>query len=169
MFDAEFVVAAGFAIFVGLMVYYGIHNKIAASLDKRGERIAAELAEAALLRSEAEAVLASFERRRAKAQTEAEAVVAQAQAESERIAREARERMTEFLHRRTKQAEEKISMAESQATAEVRAAAAEAAAKAAEIVLRGEAQGALGAELISKGIADLKTMFQLARGSGSRN
>jgi len=42
----------------------------------------------------------------------------------------------------------------------VRAAAAEAAAKAAETVLRGEAQGAFGSELIAKGIADLKTMFQ---------
>ena len=51
-------------------------------------------------------------------------------------------------------------MAETQAAAEVRAAAAEAATKAAEIVLRGEAQRAFGAELIAKGIADLKTVFQ---------
>ena len=94
------------------------------------------------------------------AQAEAEAVVAQAHAEAKRIASEARVRMTEFLQRRTKQAEEKISVAETQAAAEVRAAAAEAATKAAEIVLRGDAQGAFGAELISKGIADLKTMFQ---------
>src|SRR5580704_4347072 len=158
MFDAEFVVAAGFVIFVGLMFYLGMHRKINSALDGRAARIAAELAEAARLRAEAEAVLASFEQRRTEAQAEAEAVVAQAHAEAERIANEARARMTEFLQRRTKQAEEKIGVAETQAAAEVRAA--DAATKAAEIVLRGEVHGAFGAELISKGIADLKTMFQ---------
>jgi len=111
MFDAEFIVAVGFVIFVGLIFYLGMHRKINAALDARAARISAELAEAAILRAEAEAVLGSFQRRRAKAQAEAEAVVAQAHAEAERIAREARARMTEFLQRRTKQAEEKISMA----------------------------------------------------------
>jgi F-type H+-transporting ATPase subunit b len=160
MFDAEFFVAAGFAIFVGLMIYYGMHKKIAESLDKRAKRIAAELAEAERLRSEAEALLASFENRWAEAQAEAEAVVAQAHAEAERIADEAHARITEFLQRRTKQAEEKIGLAETQAAADVRAAAAEAAIKAAEAVLRNEAQGAFGAELITKGIADLKATLQ---------
>jgi len=160
MLDAEFIVAVGFVIFVCLMVDLGVHGKINSALDARAARISAELAEAARLRAEADAVLASFEHRRAEAQAEAEAVVAQAHAEAERIAGEARARMTEFLQSRTKQAEEKISVAETQAVAEVRAAAAEAATKAAEIVLRGEAQGAFGAELISKSIADLKTKFQ---------
>ncbi|MGH6852155.1 MAG: ATP F0F1 synthase subunit B [Methylocella sp.] len=160
MFDAEFFVAAGFVIFVGWMLYLGMHRKINSALDARAARIQAELAEAAILRAEAEAVLASFQRRHAKAHAEAEAVVAQAHAEAELVASEARARMTEFLRRRTKQAEEKIKVAETRAVEEVRAAAAEAAAKAAEIVLRGETQGAFGAELIAKGINDLKTIFQ---------
>ena len=115
------------------------------------------------MRTEAEALLASFEKRGAEALAEAEAVVAQAHAEAERIASEAQARMSEFIHRRTKQAEEKISVAETQAAAEVRAAAADAAIKAAEMVLRGETQGAFGGELIGEGIADLKTMFQYAQ------
>jgi F-type H+-transporting ATPase subunit b len=160
MFDAEFIVAIGFVIFVGLMIYLGVHKKITAALDKRGARIESELAEAARLRSEAEALLGSFEQRRAEAQAEAEAVVAQAHAEAQRIAGEAHARITEFLQRRTRQAEEKISVAESQAAAEVRAAAADAAIKAAEAVLRDEAQEAFGAELISKSIAELKTNLQ---------
>ena len=80
MFDEEFVVAVGFTIFVGLMFYLGMHRKINSALDGRAARISAELAEAARLRAEAKAVLASFERRRAEAQVEAEAVVAQAHA-----------------------------------------------------------------------------------------
>lgn len=160
MFDAEFVVAIGFGIFLGLMFYLGMHRKINSALDNRAARISAELAEAARLRAEAQALLASFEQRRTEAEAEAASVVAQAHAEAEIIASEARARMTEFLQRRTKQAEEKIGVAETQAAAEVRAAAADAATKAAAIVLRGEAQGAFGAELIAKGIADLKTTIQ---------
>ena len=121
MLDAEFIVAIGFVIFLCLMVDLGLHGKINSALDARAARISAELTEAARLRAEAEAVLASFEHRRAEAQAEAEAVVTQAHAEAERIAAEARVRMTEFLQSRTKQAEEKISMAETQAVAEVRA------------------------------------------------
>ena len=43
------------------------------------------------------------------------------------MAKEAETRMTEFVARRTKQAEAKIAMAETQAAADVRAAAADAA------------------------------------------
>jgi F-type H+-transporting ATPase subunit b len=158
--DPELIVAIGFLIFVGLAIYLGVHKKIASALDGRASRIEAELAEATRLRTEAEALLASFEQRRAEALAEAEAVVAQAHAEAERIANEAHARITEFIQRRTRQAEEKIGLAEAQAAADVRAAAADAAIKAAETVLKTEVQGAFGAELIGKGIADLKTTFQ---------
>jgi F-type H+-transporting ATPase subunit b len=160
MLDPEFIVAVCFVIFVGLMIYFGIHGKINSALDGRAARIEAELGEAARLRTEAQALLASFEQKGAEAQAEAEAVVAQARAEAERIASEAHARIAEFIQRRTKQAEEKISLAETQAAADVRAAAAGAAIKAAEIVLGGEARGAFGAGLIGKGIADLKSRFQ---------
>lgn len=159
MFDAEFVVAIGFAIFVGLMIRLGMHKKVASALDKRAARIEVELAEAARLRAEAEELLASYERRRAEVQAEAEAIVAQAHDEAARIADEARARIMEFIQRRTKQAEERIALAEAQAESEVRAAAAEAAVKAAETILRGEAQGEFGSELIAKGIDDLKAAF----------
>src|SRR4029077_17691992 len=101
MLDAEFIVAIGFVIFVCLMVDLGMHGKINSALDARAARISAELGEAARLRAEAEAVLTSFELRCAEAQAEAAAVVAQAHAEAERLAGEARTRMTEFLQNRT--------------------------------------------------------------------
>ncbi|HXW72032.1 MAG TPA: ATP F0F1 synthase subunit B [Methylocella sp.] len=160
MLDPEFIVAIGFAVFVGLMIYLGTHKKITAALDDRGKRIEAELAEAMRLRTEAEALLASFEKRGEEARKEADAVVAHAHAEAERIASEAHARIADFIERRTKQAEEKIRLAEAQAAADVRAAAADAAAKAAAIVLKGEVQGNFGDELIGKGIVDLKTQLQ---------
>jgi F-type H+-transporting ATPase subunit b len=159
MFNEEFFVALGFAIFVALLGYLGVHKKLNAALDNRGERIKAELDEASKLRAEAEAVLASFEKRRVEAEAEAAAVITQAKAEAELLAKEAHVRIADFIERRKKQAEEKIANAEAQATAQVRAAAAEAATKAAETILKVEAKGAFGEELIGKNIADLSKLL----------
>lgn len=159
MLNAESFVAFGFILFVGLLAYLGVHKSLNAALDKRGDRIKSELAEAERLRAEAEAVLASFGKRLEEAEAEAAAVVKQAQADAESLAGDAAERLAEFIKRRTKQAEEKIAAAETQATADVRAAAADAATKAAAIVLQGEARGSFGDELVTKSIDDLKSLL----------
>lgn len=158
-FDAEFWVLIAFVIFLVVLAYFSVHKKIATALDGRAERITKELAEAARLRAEAEELLASFEKKKAVAEAEAAAIIKQAETEAGLIAREAHERVAEFIRRRTKQAEEKIAAAETAAAAQVRAAAADAATKAAEIVLKTEAKGSFGEQLISNGIADLKRLL----------
>jgi F-type H+-transporting ATPase subunit b len=155
-FDAEFFVTIGFLLFLCLLGYMGAHRMLLASLDKRGQAIADELAQAAKLRDEAVALLASFERKAAEAEASAAEIVANAKAEAEALAKETAERLADFVARRTKQAEAKIAMAEAQAAADVRAAAADQAAKAAEIVLRNETQGPAGADIISREISALK-------------
>lgn len=158
MLDAEFWVAAGFVLFVGLVGYLGVHTKLAATLDKRAARIRAELAEAERLKQEAAAVLASFAAKRAQAEAEAKAIVDQAQAEAELIAREAQERLADFIKRRTAQAEAKIATAEAQALTQVRAAAADAAVAAAAIVLQSDIGGPLGEDLVTRSISDVKLL-----------
>ena len=155
--DAEFFVALGFVLFVCLLGYLGVHRQLTAALDGRAAQIAKELADAKRLRDEAAAVLASFEKKRSEAEAEAQAIIAQAKTEAEALAREAAERMADFVARRTKQAESKIALAEAQATSEVRAAAADAAVKAAETVLRSQTTGAAAADLVSKEIGALKS------------
>ena len=156
MFGAEFFVLIGFLVFLCLLGYLGAHRAVLAGLDARGKAIAAELAQAVKLREEATALLASFEKKTAEAEANAAAIVAEARAQAEQLAKDAAERMNDFVARRTKQAETKIAFAEAQAAAEVRAAAADHAAKAAEIVLRAEAQGATAEDLVAKEIASLR-------------
>jgi F-type H+-transporting ATPase subunit b len=158
MFNDAFFVALGFVIFVLLLGYLGVHKTLVKTLDDRAAKIQNELDEAKRLRTEAAAVLASYEARRAEAEAEAQAIVTQARAEAESLAQEAAQRMTEFVARRTKQAEGKIAAAEAQATSDVRAAAADAAVKAAEIVLTSQARGSVGEEMVAKGITDLKAL-----------
>ena len=153
--SAEFVVLLGFLVFVGGLVYLGAFRTILKALDARGEAIAAELAQAAKLREEATALLASFERKTAEAEANAAAIIAEARAQAEQLAADASDRLNDYVARRTKQAEAKIAMAEAQAAADVRAAAAEHGARAAEIILRDQMKGPGGADLISREIADL--------------
>jgi F-type H+-transporting ATPase subunit b len=152
---AEFVVLISFLVFVGGLIYLGVHRTILKALDARGEAIASELAQAAKLREEATALLASFERKTAEAEANAAAIIAEARAQAEQLAADASDRLSDYIARRTKQAEAKIAMAEAQAAAGVRAAAAEHGARAAEIILRDQMKGPGGADLISREIADL--------------
>ena len=158
-FEPEFFVAIGFVLFVGILVYIGVHRQIIEALDRRAQRIEKELDDAKRLREEAEAVLESFKKKAVEAEAEAEAIIAHAKAEADALAEETAARMTEFVARRTKQAMTKIALAEAQATADVRAAAAEAATKAAEIVLKRKIKGSAAADLVSQGIEDLKRLM----------
>jgi F-type H+-transporting ATPase subunit b len=154
--EAEFWVLLGFIVFIGLMLFVGVHRKIAQSLDERAERIKAEIDEARRLHDEAAQLLADYQRRRQDAEHEAQDIIAGAKAEAERLAVEAKAKVEEFVARRTKMAELKIAQAEAQAAADVRSAAAEAAVAAAEKILAQQAKGPLAGELIAKGIHDIR-------------
>ena len=156
LLEAEFWVALGFFVFLGLLGYLGVHRKLAKSLDDRAIRIKAELDEARKLKDEAAALLADYQRKRREAESEAQEIIDGAKAEAERLAEEAKAKVEEFVARRTQIAETKIAQAEAQAAAEVRGAAAEAAVAAAEKILSQEAKGTLAAELIAKGIEDVR-------------
>jgi F-type H+-transporting ATPase subunit b len=155
--EAEFWVAVAFVIFVGVLIYFGVHKLITGALDQRSGRIRADLDEARRLKEEAAALLAEYRRTQQSAEREAAQIVAGAKAEADRLGVEAKTRMGEFVARRTKMAETKIAQAEVQALADVRAAAAEAAVAAAEKILTQTVKGSVAGDLINKGIADLKS------------
>jgi F-type H+-transporting ATPase subunit b len=156
MFEAEFWVAVATILFVLLLVYMGVHKRLAEMIDARRIRIQAELDEARRLKEEAQKLVAEYKRRQGEAEAEADALVANARAEAERYAAEAHTKLEEFIARRTKMAETKILQAEAQALADVRAAAADAAVAAAGEVLSQTTKGKIAEDLITRGIADVK-------------
>lgn len=157
LYEAEFWVAVCFLIFLGVLWKFNAHRTVITALDARRTRIQSELDDARRLREEAQAVLAQSERRRREAESEADAIIASARAEAEQLAGEAKTKVEEFIARRTKMAEAKITHAENQALADVRSAAAEAAVVAAEKVLTATAKGKVADELVARGINDLKS------------
>src|SRR3954466_7354901 len=105
LFEPETWVAVAFVILMALFAYLGIHRTVLKALDRRSERIKAELDDARRLKDEAAKLLADYKARHASAEREAEDIVANARAEAERIASEAKTKMEDFVARRTKTAE----------------------------------------------------------------
>ncbi|WP_188517653.1 F0F1 ATP synthase subunit B family protein [Alsobacter metallidurans] len=156
MYDAEFWVAVAFFIFVGLVWKVGGFSALVSGLDKRGEKIRAELEDARILREEAQKVLADYQKKRQEAEAEAAEIIRTARLEAERLAADAQTKLADFVARRTRMAEQKIAQAEVSATAEVRAAAAEAAVKASEQILRKDVATSADA-LLAKGLAEVRS------------
>src|SRR5260370_19860664 len=155
-FEPEFWVAVAFVILMGLFTYLGVHRTVLQTLDRRSERIRAELDDARRLKEEAAKLLAEYEGRRALAEREADDIIAHARAEAERIAAEAKVKMEDFVARRTKTAERNIALAEAQAVAAVRSAAANAAVAAASTILSQSVKGPVADDLLAKRIAEVR-------------
>jgi len=157
IFEPEFWVAVSFFIFLGLVLYLGVHKKIAAALDARAATIAKELAEAKRLREEAEKVLADYKRKEGDAAKEGEAIVSLATKEAEILAEETRRSMKEHFERRMKLAEDKIARAQAEALREVRNAAADAAVIAAQSLIAKSLTPETADKLVKQGIEALKS------------
>jgi F-type H+-transporting ATPase subunit b len=155
-FEPETWVAVAFVILMVLFAYLGIHRTVLTALDKRADRIKAELDDARRLKEEAAKLLADYKSKRTSAEREAEEIIANAKAEAERIASEAKAKMEDFVARRTKTAEGKIALAEAQAVADVRSAAANAAVAAASTILSQSVKGSVADDLLAKGIAEVR-------------
>ena len=123
LFEAEFWVVVALVIFFGVLIYFGVHNVLASTLDKRSARIRSELEEAARLKEEAKALLAEYKQKTANAEKEAAAIIESAKEDAERLAAEAHAKLEDFVGRRTQMAETKIAQAEAQAIADVRSVA----------------------------------------------
>ena len=156
IYTPEFWVAVSFFLFVGGLLYLGVHKKLGAVLDARAETIAKELEAAKRLREEAESVLADYRRKQGEAVEETQAIVDLAAKEAEILATETRRAMGEHFERRMKLAEDKIARAEVEALREVREAAADAAVTAAQTVIAARLTPEAADKLVSQGIDALK-------------
>jgi F-type H+-transporting ATPase subunit b len=156
IFEPEFWVAVSFFLFVGGMLYLGVHKKLAAVLDARAAAIAKDLEEAIRLREEAAKVLADYRRKQGDVAKETKDIIDLASREAEILAAETRRTMREQFDRRMKLAEDKIDRAETEALREVRAAAAEAAVTAARTVIAAKLTPEGADKLVSQGIDALK-------------
>jgi len=157
IYEPEFWVAVSFFLFVGLVLYLGVHKKIATALDARSAMIAKELDEARRLREEAEKVLADYKRKQSEVVTETKNIVDLAVREAEALATETRKSVKEHFDRRIKLAEDKIARAEQDAVREVRSVAVDAAVAAAQSLIAQNLTADRAGKLVSESIDTLKS------------
>jgi F-type H+-transporting ATPase subunit b len=155
MFDATFWAFVAFALFMSIIVKMGVPGMITSMLDKRAKSIEDELDQARRLREEAQALLAEYQRKQREAESEAEEIVTLAKREAEAMEKDAHAKITEYVARRTKQAEDKIAQAESMAIAEVKHAATDLAVGAAEKLLAKQMAGKAGKDMLKSAITEV--------------
>lgn len=153
--DSHFWVGIGTLIFFGILLWMKVPALIASALDARANAIAKELEEAQRLRTEAEALLQEYKKKRAEAEGEAATILREAKAEAERYAAESRTALAAQIERRGRQAEEKIAQAEAQAVAEMRALAADRAIAAAETLLAARLDDKRAADLVKRSLEEI--------------
>jgi F-type H+-transporting ATPase subunit b len=158
--DAEFWVAVGLVIFVGLLIRFKVPGMALNALDARAAKVQGQLDEALKLREEAEALLAKVKADSVAAERLAAEMIAAAEADAKRIAQDAQARLEEQIERRRIVAERRISTAEAQAAAEVKAAAADLAAELAQAVLAERLKGMKSDPLIDRAVEEIPSKLQ---------
>lgn len=150
--NTDFVVSIGFLVFVGILLYFNVPRQAAGMLDKRAHGIQAELDEARALREEAQALLASYERKHKEVQEQADRIVASAKEEASNAATAAKDDIARSITRRLTAAEEQIASAEANAVNAVRDRAIVVAVAAAKDVLAKQMDDAAASSLIDDSI-----------------
>lgn len=153
--------AVSFVLFF-LLLGGTIWKTLVKMLDGKAEAVKAELAEAARLRTEAEAMLRQAEADRAAALAEAQRLLDHAKAEAEHLAAAAATEAEAAAKRRERMAMDRIAAAEAGAVAEVRNAATDIAIAAARSVLGQQLDEATDAGLIDRAVAELPKALRAA-------
>lgn len=156
IWNTHFVVTIAFVLFVGTLFYLGVHRMLAKALDDRAAGIRAELDEAKSLREEAQALLASFERKQQEVAEHSERIIEHAKAEAAEAAGLAKEELKRSIARRLAGAQEQIASAEAGAVKAVRDRAIQVAVAAAAEVIAGKMTATDADKLIDEAIVTVE-------------
>lgn len=153
--DPTFWVATGFVAFFILLAYLKVPGKVTGGLDKRAEKIKADIEEAENLREEAQKLLADYQKRQRDAKDEAAKIVEAAKEEAERLAKMGQERLEHALARREQQATDRLAQAEAAALEMIRTRTTDIAMAATRQILADSLTGAKADTLLDEAIRDL--------------
>ena len=119
-FDATFWVAVSFFLFVGVLLYFKVPQKIFATLDESINKIKKDIEEAEKLKEEAKNILSDYESRLDKSKVEIDLMIKNAQKESETNIIKTNDQFHKIFENRKKMAEEKIKQMKLQATKDIK-------------------------------------------------
>jgi F-type H+-transporting ATPase subunit b len=148
-------VALAMIVVFAILIWKKVPGAIGKALDANIALIRDQLAEAELLRKEAEALKAEYEAKAASADKDREALLDRARHEADEIVARAKTDAEALVERRTRMAEDKIAAEERSAVEQLRAAAADAAAKAAAKLIAERHDAKTDAQLVDRAIKEI--------------
>ena len=134
--DATFWVAIAFFIFLGILIYLKIPQKINTSLVEKINEIKKELEEAEKLKNEAKNLLSNYEKKIDKSKKESKEIIDKAQKESEKNIIEKTKKFHQMTDERKKNTEQKIHLMKENALKDIKNASVIISVKAVEKILK---------------------------------
>ena len=118
--DATFWVAISFFIFLGVLFYFKVPQKVFGALEESINKIKKDIDEAEKLKEEAKNVLSEYEAKLSKSKVEVEFMIKNAQKESETNIIKINDQFHSIFENRKKMAEDKIKQMKLQATKDIK-------------------------------------------------
>jgi F-type H+-transporting ATPase subunit b len=118
--DATFWVAISFFIFLGLVFYLKVPQKVNKTLSEKIDEIQKDLGEAEKLKKEAKNLLSDYEKKIDKSKKESKEIIDLANKESEKIIIEKTEKFHKMIDERKKITEQKISQMKDKALKDIK-------------------------------------------------
>lgn len=157
IYDTNLWLAFSFAIFV-YIVWKAAGKLIIGALDKRSENIKKDILEAETLRTEAQQLLAQYQRKQRDAQKEAERMLDNAKTNAYQIRKAAEKDLKDSIALKEKQLAERITRMKDQAIAEIKTQAAHLSILATTHILAENTDKKTQTRLINDAIGDIKSM-----------
>ena len=118
--DATFWVMVSFFLFIGLLIYFQIPQKIKSSLDENIGGIKNQIDEADKLKEDAKNILTEHERKISNSKAEVELLISKANEEAEKNVIKTNQNFHNLMDNRKKNAEERIKQLKNQALKDIK-------------------------------------------------
>ena len=134
--DATFWVAVSFFIFLGVLIYFKIPQKIASALSDSINTIKAEVDDAESLKEESKNILSEYEKKISNAKAEVKQMIDAANDDSDKNVLKTNEEFYIQMENRKKNTEDRIKQMKNQALKDIKNAAVKISIQAVEILLK---------------------------------
>jgi len=118
--DATFWVMISFFLFVGLLIYFQIPQKITAALEENISNIKSQIDEANKLKEDAKNTLTEYEKKISNSKAEVKSMIAKAGEEAEKNIIKTNQDFHNLMENRKKNAEERIKQLKNQALKDIK-------------------------------------------------
>ena len=134
--DATFWVAVSFFIFIGVLIYFKIPNKINSALNESIDSIKNEVDDAEKLKEESKNILSEYEKRIGNAKVEVKVMLDTATEEAEKYVLKTNDELHGQMENRKKNTEDRIKQMKNQALKDIKNASVKIAIQTVEVLLK---------------------------------